>query len=236
MINLYLTLFILSVLFYVYLNIIWKNNNQQIFGMFFIFTLIIQLVSNISLSYTLCNNNIQWGVSFVSLIPWFFLLLFNIIIKMFPGWLRPFSNTFGYLFVLILGIKKLFVSMLKPKTNTNNQILLDIYNNPSILINEITEDNFKDFWVSSKNIINSNSYNNNTIKEKLFNMVKLKYLVSEGIWYILFGILINGITNNYISSVDCNISLETIQQNDINYNEKIPEKIPEKQKVYNITD
>ena len=52
-------------------------------------------------------------------------------------------------------------------------------------------------------------------------MVKLKYIVSETIWYFLFGFLITAITNNYISSVKCNISVETLQKNDIKHHKEM---------------
>lgn len=218
MINLFFIIFILSVLLYGYLTI--HHNTKFLFGIFFIFTIITQLISNIFLTKSICNDDIQWVVSIIALIPWAFLLIFKLIITLLPGWLRPFSNTIGYFVVLMFGIKKLFINILKP-TDKNNQALLDIYINPSLLINEITEENFDKFWISSKNIIKPEFYNNNTIKDKLLYMVKLKYIVSETIWYFLFGFLITAITNNYISSVKCNISVETLQKNDIKYHKEM---------------
>ena len=188
---------------------------------YFSVLIIVQFFINLGLTTEICGFS-QYSVALKqTIIPWLFIFgTINILLISFPNWLNPFSNTIGYFVVLMFGIKKLFINILKP-TDKNNQALLDIYINPSLLINEITEENFDKFWISSKNIIKPEFYNNNTIKDKLLYMVKLKYIVSETIWYFLFGFLITAITNNYISSVKCNISVETLQKNDIKHHKEM---------------
>ena len=62
------------------------------------------------------------------------------VMMFFPGWKAPFSNTLGYMFVYLLNIKTVFINMLKKPVN--NKLLQMVYKDPSMMINEITPENF----------------------------------------------------------------------------------------------
>ena len=61
-----------------------------------------------------------------------------IVLMFFPGFNSPFSNTLGYLFCRLpfMGIKSTFMNILK--TDSQNKLLKTVYEDPSIMINEIT--------------------------------------------------------------------------------------------------
>ena len=63
---------------------------------------------NLNLSYQMCKVY-QWQtILFITIVPW--LLIFGVMhlfLTMFPGWLSPFSNTFGYLVVKLMGLPEL---------------------------------------------------------------------------------------------------------------------------------
>ncbi len=113
---------------------------------------------NINISKELCQN-VQWFSTFIiTLLPWI-LIFFSIIIiiLIFPGWLAPFSNTIGYFIANLNGLNDLMNKILisqaeieskKSLTNDNRLVqynLTKIYGDQSLLINEITNDNFKNF-------------------------------------------------------------------------------------------
>ena len=68
---------------------------------------------------------------------------------LFPGWLIPFSNTFGYGIAKLGGLNNLLNKILKPQDATGNpkltKALADIYTDRSLLINEIGISNFDTF-------------------------------------------------------------------------------------------
>ena len=85
-----------------------------------------QLLS--SINYTIIPNLFIFGT----------LLL---ILMLMPGWKAPFSNTLGYLVVWLAGVNGSFFKLLKQENN-QNKLLQMVYKDPSIMINEITPENF----------------------------------------------------------------------------------------------
>ena len=61
----------------------------------------------------------------------------------FPGWKEPFSNTIGYLILSAMGIKETFIKILK--SDGQNKLLKMVTDDPSIMINEMTPENFELF-------------------------------------------------------------------------------------------
>ena len=71
--------------------------------------------------------------------------LLLMIMLFFPGWKAPFSNTLGYIIVKFAGAQETFVNMLKQ--SGNNKLLSMVYEDPSMMINEMTPENF-DLFIS----------------------------------------------------------------------------------------
>ena len=58
----------------------------------------------------------------MTLLPWIMIFcLLIILLLVFPGWLIPFSNTFGYGIAKIGGINKIFSEILSKNIKTNNK-------------------------------------------------------------------------------------------------------------------
>jgi len=76
------------------------------------------------------------------------LFIFGVLLMImlfFPGWKAPFSNTLGYIIVKFAGAQETFVNMLKQ--SGNNKLLSMVYEDPSMMINEMTPENF-DLFIS----------------------------------------------------------------------------------------
>ena len=159
------------------------------------------------------------------------LILFAVLMHIFTGWKAPFSNTFGYAITSLFGIKRHFTNILKsPLPNMLKQIIED----KSLLINEITPDNFDEFM---KKLIEEGALEFDYLTlagapkdnaplgdgtgakdEKaqdaqqsfvsLYKLVVLKDLVSEFIWYSLVGGLVLTILNNTIEAAEASCTYD----------------------------
>jgi hypothetical protein len=198
------------------------SNTKVIFIWTIIYYLLLiagQFLINLNTTISICGTYQYVTALIVTLIPWISMFgVLNLILNVFPGWLSPFSNTIGYLVAKLSGIGSLFNKLLVSRQeNETNKLIESIYNDQSLLINEITTGNFDIFW---NNMINGGIFNSSVTEEqklKLYSLVKLKELVSEFIWYILIGALITTTTYNYIINSDCNKTVDELKelQNDL---------------------
>jgi len=187
--------------------------------------IISELVININLTNSICGSN-QWDTAFlVTAIPWVLIFgLLNILLQIFPGWLIPFSNTFGYGVVKLGGINKLLNDILKPKNENNNKLLAsaleDIYSDRSLLINKISIDNFENFWydASKDGLLNQNAI---SFKNQLRNSIYLKTNIAEFIWYLLAGLLTTSASYNFIINSACKHSVKEMQSRHDAYEQQI---------------
>ena len=170
---------------------------------------------NLSLSESQCGSY-QFSTAMVyTLFPW--ALIFGVMILMlrsFPSWLTPFSNTFGYFIAKSSGLTSLMKKIFKsPAGGAGDKIitqtLANIYSDPSLLINEVSPDNFENFWNQMKPLLRPNV--NASDKEALLNMVIFKYTVAEYIWYMLTGLLASSVSYNYVVNAQCGIPDSELQ-------------------------
>ena len=199
------------------------NDSRQQLILSFIYgitILIMMYFINLDITKNICGSA-QVGTSIlVTALPWGVVFggLVGLLI-IFPGWLSPFSNTFGYLAAKLSGVSTLLDKILKPKfvnpkTATNDKIaaeaLQQIYDDKSLLVNQITLENFDSFWTR---MTNANLFNKNAIdfKEQLRNLVRLKNLVAYYVWFMLSGALITSMSYNYIVGVGCQKSAKQMQ-------------------------
>tara|TARA_Y100000768_G_scaffold277769_1_gene213158 strand:- start:10013 stop:10849 length:837 start_codon:yes stop_codon:yes gene_type:complete len=214
-----------------------NNNTTEILYIliYIILVTIIQYFINLNISNKICDE-VQWGsVLSITLLPWVFVFLFLIIFLInFPGWLKPFSNTFGYGIVSMMGIQKLFTDILKSSNSENNKELNEnlakIYSDKSLLINEISyhPEEFIDFWnhmtplmkietkIKISDLTPKHKYDEGKEYQKLayelFTLVRIKYLIAEYIWYLLGGTLAIMISYSYIINSGCKLSAKEIEK------------------------
>ena len=114
---------------------------------------------NTSVSKALCNSQtIRWtDILLATLLPWIiiFFSLF-IVLKIFPGWITPFSNTVGYIVISILGVENTLTAILNKDANMKGDLVKAIANishNKSNFINQIdiNRATFLDFIGDLKN-------------------------------------------------------------------------------------
>ena len=98
---------------------------------------------NSTVSKAICNSEaVRWSnILLATLLPWIiiFFSLF-IILKIFPGWITPFSNTVGYVVISILGVENTLTAILNKNTGDSGDLakaIANITHNKSNFINQI---------------------------------------------------------------------------------------------------
>jgi hypothetical protein len=140
------------------------------------------------------------------------------LLVIFPGWLEPFSNTFGYAIAKIGGAEKVVRDVLKTDAQGPGDIskaISNIYNDPSIFLNQFNYENEEDFktkWTKSGNLFNTNADIGGEKYISFRNMVKLKDLVAQFVWYMLAGILVTSRSYNYIINQPCALSPDVAEK------------------------
>ena len=217
----------------------FKNENQttKIIFIFYILLLLFgNYLINTSVTTRMCNGTPQWGSTFIiTFLPWILIFgVLNVILIIFPGWLTPFSNTFGFFVVTIFGIKTLFNDKIiaekenwggvkKTTIDSDFQVaraLQQIYGNESLLINEIPRigesekervENFEQFYSTMNELRIFKVDSDGKIKLELYKMLVIKDYIAEYVWYILTGILVASITYNYIVNIGCDFSSQQMR-------------------------
>ncbi len=197
-------------------------------------TLISQYILNLYLTASLCGS-VQYMLAFYStFVPWTIIFgTLQMLLILIPGWLRPFSNTFGYVAARLFEpeeiIKKIFKS---PADKTESvEALNHIYNDPSQIINELPTNKEKllekltemkksglikdiDIMETDKNI------------KDLLYVLYLKDNVSYLIWYLLTGITVINVTKGYLLNSSCE---QNITQMEEDYEDYLAQKAEEEQ-------
>jgi hypothetical protein len=199
------------------------NNSKDSNVINFIYILFIIIGSyflNVHNSRIICDQSIEWNyILMVTMVPWLviFILLY-FILKIFPGWVSPFSNTIGYVFVSMLGVSNILDNIMNSANPVSQKIEIvkainNINNNKSKFINQIDIElsNFENFITELKN---SKLFIKDDTKDKdiisLYKLLTIKHVIGKIIWYILAGILISSISYNYIIGISCEKSVEQI--------------------------
>jgi hypothetical protein len=85
--------------------------------LFFLVLIIGEYFINLAMSKDICGFDQEKTALIATVLPWFIVLgVLKAALVVFPGWLTPFSNTFGYIFVsVITDMKDVFNSILTPQ-------------------------------------------------------------------------------------------------------------------------
>jgi hypothetical protein len=206
-------------------DIVAINNSKDSNVINFIYILFIIIGSyflNVHNSRVICDQNIEWNyILIVTVMPWLviFVVLY-FILKLFPGWVSPFSNTIGYMFVSMLGVSTALEKLITKDANVEEKpdlvkAINTIKNNKSKFINQIDINlsNFEAFIgeLRQTNIIEyhgEGTENSDIIN--LYKLITIKHVIGKLVWYILAGILISSISYNYIIGISCEKSVDQI--------------------------
>ena len=102
------------------------------------------------------------------------------------------------------------------------EALQHIYSDKSLLLNEITLDNFDNFWTNMKDLIKPAVISSDTgnLKGQLKKMVFLKDTVAEYVWFMLTGSLVTSVGYNYVVNSGCEKSVQQMKKLEKQYEEK----------------
>lgn len=212
-----------------------KDNAKLYLSVYLVVVIVSQFFINLKTTNNICGFNQPVVALMTTLFPWIFIFgsLF-VLLMIFPGWKSPFSNTFGFLVAKISGIQTLFNKMLVPESS--NKTIAQVYEDNSLIINEITPSNFNDFWLnfSKGGFFNKEA---NKYKNQLYNLVNLKDIVSETVWYLLTGNVILSVTENYLTNIKCKKNAQVLQEQHEEWEkEKNKEEKKEERKTYYVRD
>lgn len=86
-------------------------------SMFFIVLIAGEYFINLAMSKDICGFDQEKTALIATLLPWILVLgVLKAALVVFPGWISPFSNTFGYVFVSIAtDLKEVFNNILTPQ-------------------------------------------------------------------------------------------------------------------------
>jgi len=254
-------------------------------GLFVAAVLVFEYMITIGMTKTTCGFE-QWEFgATVTLVPWILIVgTLLTILTVRPGWLVPFSNTFGYFFAsAVFGLPDTFKKLMRPQTSvpdaapqraaspepsappleleasapplepkglfnpyTNTydsghrqaggqaqsatmdveRALQEIYEDESLLINQITPENIDAFiarytgagiMLNPREFIELDTVNNTKdVYEKLITQIRkavyFKLFISEYIWLLLSGILAITVTSNYIANYGCKMTSEQLKE------------------------
>jgi hypothetical protein len=226
------TSFILFILLTLIYFILLYFFNEKLHGainiVYYLFVIVSQLLLIYQQSKTMCKTPQLGTVLLWGLIPWFFIFIgLNVVLKAFPGWKAPFSNTFGYLLVKLLGVKTIFNNLLKSKFHTTdytlNKVIEQIYEDESLLINEMTPLNFDVAINKLKPLFDLKNVNYSSNINALKKMVFLKDEVSRFIWYIFTGGLVISLSNMGVITTKCTKSPTQLAEENKKYQQALAE-------------
>jgi hypothetical protein len=232
--------FFLITLFYFIAKYLTPDSMSTMLIIIYIIAIVsIQISINTALAKSICNNTQSMNVGVLATIfPMLFIFgLLQLMLTIFPGWIEPFSNTFGYGMTKINGLHDLMKRLIKEPSGTNEKTINainSIYNDPSIFINQFSYAEVEEF-----NKTWNNSYSGgggifiakasaapvppargSLLYEEFKKMVKLKDIVGTFIWYILVGVLVTSKSYNYIISQPCSLNATVAQKAVDNYIKK----------------
>jgi hypothetical protein len=173
---------------------------------------------------------------FLTFIPWF--LIFGSVIAVlviFPGFKSAFSNVIGYF--AVAGQANTILTTLLQNTNINNSIdndssvtsdeqkkelssaaeaILKLCGNTGILINQISPDNFGEYWKLLHPLMKpeyQDEDSSKSLKEQLLNVVLMRDSIGEGLWYFYTALLLISIVQMKIITMGCKADAATMEAN-----------------------
>jgi hypothetical protein len=161
---------------------------------------------NVTILQEKCNAVDTWVIIKSTIVPWVFIFgIMMYALNQFPYWKTPFSNTFGLLIAQFGGCNTVFLNMLNPQGSVDGKLHY-VYSDPSLLINKFTMVNFDTTLATLQEgkIIPTPV---DELKKNAFkDIVKLKELISEWIWYILTASIAISVSYNSLMASKCNKS------------------------------
>ena len=217
------TFFLITLLYFVAKYQVNDSMSTMLNIIYIVAILSTQISINAALAKSVCNNPNSTNVGILTTIfPMLFIFgLLELMLNIYPGWVEPFSNTFGYGIAKLTGVSTTIKNLIKsPQTSSSGKTvaaaLNNIYNDPSIFINQFSYDDKEAFdrtWNNSYAngdglfVQSAKTADQNSILYQEFrHCVKLKDIVGKFIWYILVGVLVTSKSYNDIINQPCSLN------------------------------
>jgi hypothetical protein len=177
-------------------------------------------------------------------IPWMLIFgAVIVVLILYPGFKSAFSDVIGYYYVSSSAnelLTKLLINsdttsstsstateqntpnLAIPQNGGDNQklqnatdLIVKICGNTSILINQMSPENYNNFWNTLEPLMKPEYKGNNgiDIKKALFELVVTKDNIGQAMWFIYTGLLLVSIVQLKITSRGCVVSPKTMQAN-----------------------
>jgi hypothetical protein len=218
----------ITLAYYLILSFSGQGFNSIFTVAYFLLVIFSQLFIAFRITQNLCGGSGQFiPVVLWGLIPWIMIFIgLNIILMILPGWKAPFSNTFGYLASRVAGVNSVMDTLVKSGFSSKdvklNKIMETIYEDNSLLVNQITPENFNVAVQKLSGIFDkSNMTVYNAAITKLKSIVFIKDLTSRVVWYLLTGLLSISISNMGLLSSVCTKSPEQIKDEVTQYHAQL---------------
>ena len=204
----------------------YKNSIFPKLALYLLIICLSQFLLNTAYLTNKCGGEVKNNIGPAALYTFFpWLIIFGIIIAIliiFPGFKSAFSDVIGY-FAIAGSAKTLFANImldadLNAKIEATDETkraaitsaadtLVKMLGNKSILINQITPDNFLGSWgllePLMKDKIKADPNVLNTYKAQLLDLVVLKDNIGEAFWYVYTAILISSVVYYNLASRGC---------------------------------
>jgi len=220
----------------------YKNSIFPKLALYLLIVCLVQFVLNSIYLTNKCGGEVKSNIGVAALYTFFpWLIIFGIIIAVlviFPGFKTAFSDVLGY-FAVAGSAKELFSTILVD-ANINQKIsqlddaekranmataaeaITKMLGNKSILINQITPDNFLKTWQLLKPLMKDTITGNieTENQSKLLGLIVLKDNIGEAFWYIYTAILISSIVYYNLANRGCTKTAAQIKANYDKYMEE----------------
>lgn len=170
-------------------------------GCFFLISLTVMLLLFGSIMKERCGTAPFGNVLSALVLPWVMMVGgIMVIIRVFPGWIQPFSNTFGYIVSLIPGInaQEKLTAILTPDKNSMSKLIVE---DPTLMLNQFSSSRFDeiiDKMVEGGLVSKSNPQ----ALSDFAGIVRIKDSVAEFMWHFLVGcVAITTAYNNMMNTV-----------------------------------
>jgi hypothetical protein len=207
----------------------YLTSSYTYLAIYVLLVILTQFTVNTCIIATKCEGTIAKNMikaSTITFLPWIFIFgVLVLILMIYPGFKRAFSDIVGYYYVsssankvlteLFINkeiVEKLLVdpnntpdktNALKSVSNVINQICHDT----CILINKMAPSNFDQYWDILKPLLKKkyqiDSPDTDNMQNELFGLLITKDNIGEAMWYIYTGLLVTLIVQFKIKNRSC---------------------------------
>ena len=138
---------------------------------YILFVITGQYFINLNLSSAMCGSG-QWKTAlYITVIPWVMIFsVLHLFLFLFPGWLSPFANTFGFLVAKLMGLpdlmKKILVPLDKANPGSAADALLQVSSDSSMLINQFSPESYEEAYEDDEKELRKDA-NGRTVDKQL---------------------------------------------------------------------